>query len=265
MLVTRSRLTCKVLRVRCTCLLDVQTAAVAVLCCVSCSCAGLVVYATVGLFGSVIVPLYLAHLIEQAAYKRWCLRQMVALATAAAGADGLGSMATLQGSPEPGHTDPAHGDTPGRSASSSNSNSSSYGRSGDSTGLRRRLQRSSGGSVLGSQGASSAGRSIHAPSSAGAASSQQDPFIRAVDAALDATQLPLAGALGPLLKIASAFLRWCMHLLVLGAMLVGTWLLANGLALVVLPRVLSRQQLEHWCPNRPYPPYLIAGQIYEGF
>jgi hypothetical protein len=42
------------------------------------------------------------------------------------------------------------------------------------------------------------------------------------------------------------------------------WLVANGVALLLLPRLLDSRQLQRWCPNRPYTPYVIAGELYEG-
>jgi hypothetical protein len=89
-------------------------------------------------------------------------------------------------------------------------------------------------------------------------------LIGIVDAALQ-EQVPSTAPVGVLISMSSPYLRWCMHLLVLSAMLLGSWLLSNAFALVLLPKVLSPQQLERWCHNRPYTPYVIAGQVYEGF
>lgn len=55
---------------------------------------------------------------------------------------------------------------------------------------------------------------------------------------------------------------WAVHLLLLLAMLLGCWLLANAVALNLLPRVISSQQLARWCPNKPHVPYRIAGHTY---
>jgi hypothetical protein len=59
-------------------------------------------------------------------------------------------------------------------------------------------------------------------------------------------------------------LRWLVHLLALCSLFLLCWLAANAFALLLLPRVLSRRQLAFFCPNRPYAPYLIAGEVYCG-
>jgi hypothetical protein len=58
--------------------------------------------------------------------------------------------------------------------------------------------------------------------------------------------------------------RWCAHLSVMFVLALLCWLVANGVALLLLPRLLDSRQLQRWCPNRPYTPYVIAGELYEG-
>jgi hypothetical protein len=70
--------------------------------------------------------------------------------------------------------------------------------------------------------------------------------------------------LNSVLDLPSAYMRWCVHVMLLMAMLVGSWIVSNAIVLEVLPRLLSRRQLYRWCPNRPVTPYVIAGQVYEG-
>lgn len=67
-----------------------------------------------------------------------------------------------------------------------------------------------------------------------------------------------------LLALPSPLMRWLVHALALVVMLVLSWVICNAVVLSLLPRVLTQQQLSLWCPNRPYPPYVIAGQVYEG-
>jgi hypothetical protein len=71
-------------------------------------------------------------------------------------------------------------------------------------------------------------------------------------------------SLRDLLASEVGLIRWGTHLAVLLSMLVLCWLVSNGLALVVLPRLLSPWQLQRWCPNRPLIPYVIAGDVYHG-
>lgn len=248
----------------------------------SCSCAGLVVYSTCLVFGSVAVPLYLAHLIEQGAFKRWCLRHGVQPDTSRAAAARL-ERAQRPSSPAAAEPSPSstwgQGPASGPSAGSSGGGTFSRnlaGSAGDvyngSTvgGLRRRLLGGSSSSRPSSSGPGATANGISSSASVGRAGAaaqpvqQQDPLKGLVDVALQAQGVCLSGPFGALLSMASGYLRWSMHLLVLSAMLFGSWLLSNGFALVLLPRILSPQQLERWCPNRPYPPYLIAGQVYEG-
>jgi hypothetical protein len=59
-------------------------------------------------------------------------------------------------------------------------------------------------------------------------------------------------------------IRWCVHLSMLFVLALLCWLVANGVALVLLPKLLDSRELQRWCPNRPYTPYLIAGEVYEG-
>jgi hypothetical protein len=94
----------------------------------------------------------------------------------------------------------------------------------------------------------------------------QDPLwmLVATDTAQQELTAPATHLLPQLLALPSPLMRWLVHALVLVVMLVFSWLVCNALVLSLLPRVLTQQQLSLWCPNRPYPPYVIAGQVYEG-
>jgi hypothetical protein len=65
-------------------------------------------------------------------------------------------------------------------------------------------------------------------------------------------------------RIANGIARWAVHLLLLLSMLLVCWSLANAFALQLLPKMLSSQQLDFWCPNKPRLPFVMAGQVYTG-
>jgi hypothetical protein len=77
----------------------------------------------------------------------------------------------------------------------------------------------------------------------------------------DSLHLP---SLSDLVTSSYLLVRWGTHLVVLLMLMVVCWLVANGFALIVLPRVLGSHELNRWCPNRPLTPYVIAGEVYEG-
>lgn len=77
----------------------------------------------------------------------------------------------------------------------------------------------------------------------------------------DTMHLP---SLRDLVTSSNVLVRWGTHLVVLLMLMVLCWLVAVGFALSVLPRVLSSHELDRWCPNRPFTPYVIAGEVYEG-
>lgn len=212
------------------------------------------VYNTLGLFGSVAVPLYLAHIIEQAAFRRWLQRH-------------------APDSAPPVGTAPAPGFLTARSAGSFPSSSSLSQQSvlSSSSSVRFGASASSGASS-----SSSLRQRILSSSASMSSVSRNSTDISSGDAQAPAYAMLLpagneqqqwAGVwevVNLVLDSPSAFMRWCAHVLVLAAMLVGSWAVSNAIVLGLLPKVLSRQQLERWCPNRPFTPYVIAGQIYEG-
>ncbi|WIA38287.1 hypothetical protein OEZ86_001627 [Tetradesmus obliquus] len=65
-------------------------------------------------------------------------------------------------------------------------------------------------------------------------------------------------------SIPNGIARWAVHLLLLLSMLLLCWSLANLFALQLLPKLLGSQQLDFWCPNKPHPPFVMAGQVYTG-
>jgi hypothetical protein len=78
-------------------------------------------------------------------------------------------------------------------------------------------------------------------------------------------QLPphLADALEQDAQQGSVLIRWMVHLLALVALLLLCWCVAV-LGTELLLRQLTREQLEYLCPPGPRVPFLIAGQVYDG-
>jgi len=95
-------------------------------------------------------------------------------------------------------------------------------------------------------------------------STASDPLLRIVIANSNHAYVTGLGVFASVVNMDNSCMRWCVHVLVLVVLLAGCWLVSNAVALVLLPRVLSSQQLDRWCPNRPYAPYVIAGQVYDG-
>lgn len=212
--------------------------------CGVCSCAGVVIYGFMCLFASVAVPLYCAWAWEQGAQQRW-LQQVAPGGSSTSGDSSEGGTRPtaapghpLQPSNSPEHqqqhaVQEAHSAPAMHSTGSSSSLSSSSDGSGGSSGVMTRLE------------------AICLRAEA-VATEQECAFGK---------QLPI---LNGLVLHPSFCIRWCAHLSVLFVLALLCWLVSNGVALVLLPKLLDSRQLQRWCPNRPYTPYLIAGDVYEG-
>jgi hypothetical protein len=205
------------------------------------------------------VPLYLAHIIEQAAFRHWLQRHAPAHAPGNAASAGsaatpdfqvAGSAGSLLGSSRRSQQSVSSS-----SSSASFAASTSSGAGSSSSSLRQRVLSSiaSVGSVSLSSTSISSGRDAEARAYAILfPENEQQQRAR------------LGDLLNPVLNLPSAYMRWCVHVVLLTTMLICSWAVSNTLMLGLLPRLLSRQQLDRWCPNRPFTPYVIAGQVYEG-
>jgi hypothetical protein len=54
-----------------------------------------------------------------------------------------------------------------------------------------------------------------------------------------------------------------LHITVLLLSLLVSWQGSAAVVHLLLPKLLSPQQLNAWCPNRPVVPYVSAGVTYE--
>jgi len=242
----------------------------------ACSCAGVAIYGFMCLFGSVAVPLYVMFVWEQAAQHRW-QRQVNRTATEAAttattSADDAGSSspaaepATGSSRSTAQHSKPSRGVATGTRTAAQHCSPTREVQ--PQTEQPRQLTRSS----TSRDTVKSRSPSNSRPQSGGSSTNSNSRGITRLDVILlKAEELAAAeGAAVPRLSLSdvlsssNAVVRWCVHVLVLVVLLVGCWLVSNAVALVLLPRVLSSQQLGRWCPNRPYAPYVIAGQVYDG-
>lgn len=224
------------------------------------SCAGVAVYGFMCLLCSVAVPLYTMFVWEQNAMKRW-----LQTASGALSSDTLAAAQAAQAA------------QPSSSRSTTDGMDSSATAAGQAAGV---LQDST--DVPSVQGQHSASRHSRHTSSSSASSTSSDTSNSAGSSgrrmtrmeaicqraeAVAEEQLAASAQLPSFLELVTSsnpLVRWCTHLVVLVAMTMACWLVANGFALVLLPRVLNSQQLNRWCPNRPYTPYSIAGEVYQG-
>jgi hypothetical protein len=198
----------------------------------------------------VAVPLYLSYVIEQSAFRKWCRGRLQASGqqitqAQATGAGGASSWHTLSNG------------TLGGSHSSSISGSTLRHRTAGSAAIPSssfQWRQASTGTASASTSTSS--NSHHRPA--------QDRLLLQVQRSQQQDGELLGGIFAQLSSIHSAFMRWCFHFLMVVVMLIVSWLISNAIALVLLPKVLSARQLNRWCPNQPYVPFLDAGLIYEG-
>jgi hypothetical protein len=56
---------------------------------------------------------------------------------------------------------------------------------------------------------------------------------------------------------------WAVHIVAVVGMLLLCWVVSEVVALVLLPKLLSSEQLANWCPNSPRVPFRIAGEVYD--
>jgi hypothetical protein len=188
-----------------------------------------VVYLTLLLYGSVAVPLYVAYAMEQAARRRFCRR----MAAAAGGAQG---QAGWQQQQQQQMVEP----------------------------ITQQQQRMRMDDVL-PPATAAAGQELRAPRQQAMQQQQQDLYEH--NGHIEADQLLFAE---PAIDACSlggnrnCVARWAVHLLLLLSMLLLCWSVSNAFALQLLPKVLSSQQLDLWCPNKPRLPFVMAGQVYTG-
>lgn len=210
------------------------------------SCAGVAIYGFMCLFASFALPLYVMYVWELGAQQRW-LQQTAA---AAAGDAGVQPVATSLGT----------GAQAGPSLVPVAAQRSSIGE-----GVQQDALTAADPCLQPAAGARRVPASA-ADSRAGSGITRLEAICRRAEAVAAEQRLasPHMPSLRDLLTSDFGLVRWATHLGVLLLMLVLCWLVSNGVALVVLPRLLSPWQLQRWCPNRPLVPYVIAGEVYHG-
>jgi hypothetical protein len=191
-----------------------------------------VVYLTLLLFGSVAMPLYVAYAVEQAARRRFCRRLAAADAGGGAG-QGCAGWQQQQQLEGPAQQRLVNGVAPPASAGQELMLLQQQPQHG--------LQQQQLAGVDAINGYNADGNPLQ--------------FADPADPSLD---------FGSLSSIPNGIARWAVHLLLLLSMLLLCWSLSNLFALQLLPKLLSSQQLDLWCPNKPRPPFVMAGQVYTG-
>jgi hypothetical protein len=209
------------------------------------------------LFASVCAPLYLLYIWEQGVYRR-CMQQAGA---AAAGGPTSQLPAAVSQVPVQHSSSHAAVETQSQPAEATQQGQQFIG---------QRLAAEDLGQRGPSNGRSSTAprrtRSNHVGADAGVYITRLEAICLKAEAVAaeqqrDSMHLP---SLRALVTSSNLLMRWGTHVVVLLILMVVCWLVANGFALSVLPRVLGSHQLDRWCPNRPLTPYVIAGEVYEG-
>jgi hypothetical protein len=93
-----------------------------------------------------------------------------------------------------------------------------------------------------------AGGSLHSGGAADGSEQQWKAALQAAEA--DASLGSYLGA-------------WAVHILAVAGMLLLCWVLSEVVALLLLPKLLSSEQLAYWCPNKPLIPFKIAVEVYD--
>jgi hypothetical protein len=181
-------------------------------------------------FTSVAVPLYLSHLVDQAARRRYRRTVAASLAAATAAADQLAQQQQQLGQ-------------------ISSSAAAAAGLVPVLTQQRQRLETTDSQVAPVSFSQQGAGDTNQPGGGAVVISEQQ--WKAAFQAA--ESEASLGSYLG----------AWAVHILAVVGMLLLCWVVSEVVALVLLPKLLSSEQLAHWCPNRPRVPFRIAGEVYE--
>lgn len=238
-------------------------------CCVAavshvCSCAGVTIYSFMCLFASVSLPLYLMYVWEQGAQQRSLQAGAVtADSSSAAGMQLPPSSLAAGAHAQPAHPPAAAQHTAGHVSTGQAASTLQQG----AQAVQQCLQPAAANStqVAWPQAAST---NTNGSSSTGTRRGITRWEAICMQAEAVAAEQRYHGPPIPsfrdLVTSSTALVRWGTHMVVLLVLFVLCWLVSNGFALVVLPRVLSSKELYRWCPNRPFAPYVIAGEIYEG-